>query len=75
MEITNLPNRWYHIMLNGEAIYFQASGMYKDDTHIMFSDVILSDARCKCWFIKDEEITYIMQDVHGEVIDNAKLLV
>ena len=75
MEITNLPNRWYLIMLNGEAICFEASGMYKDDTHIMFSDVILSDARCKCWFIKDEEITYIMQDVEGEVINDVKLLV
>ena len=67
-----MERRWYHIMLNGEAIFFQASGMYKDDTHIMFSDVILSDTQCKCWFIKDEEITYIMQDVQGEVINDVK---
>ena len=67
-----MERRWYHIMLNGEAIYFQASGMYKDDTHIMFSDVILSDARCKCWVIKTEEIAYIMEDVHGEVINDVK---
>ena len=75
MEIPNLPLRWYHIMLNGNAIFFQARAMSKNGTQIIFSDVILSDTRCKCWVIRTEEITYIMEDVQGEVIDNVKLLV
>ena len=69
--------KWYIVHLDdGQKLVFQARELsYVYQGHAVFQDVVMSDCKMKAYYIPVERIVFVMEDVEGEIIEEAKQLI
>ena len=69
--------KWYIVHLDdGQQLVFQARELsYAYQGNAIFQDVMMSDCKMKAYYVPVERIVYVMEDVEGEIIDEAKELI
>lgn len=69
--------KWYIVDTDdGHKLIFQARELsYVYQGHAIFYDVVMSDCVMKTYYIPIERIAQVMEDVEGEIIEEAKELI
>ena len=69
--------KWYIVdMDDGPKLVFQARELsYAYQGHAVFQDVVMADCKTKAYYIPVERIVFVMEDVEGEIIEEAKQLI